>query len=556
MKRIFLFCWLLAAVTIAQISRADSVPLAGAELRAFQQDLDLLATELSARHARIDHHTPRVQFVVAVEKLRARLPQMTRTAAIVALTRLVALARDGHTALFLLPFPGLPKIEGIRPLPVQFYGFEDGWRIVAIAREHRALLGARLLGIGGVDITQLEQDLAQLVPQDNAMGVREYVAWYLAMREVLMASGAAADSGPVEFQLETPAGKQTLKLDSLASGPDASWISHLLTLPLPRGQWVAAGEEAQTPLWLSQPETPYWFKQTADDEVYAQINQMREATPGEFAAFVERLLAAVPASGKPRLILDLRLNRGGNGELSWPLIYALIRAERVNQPGQLYVLTGRRTFSAAQLLANALDKHTHAIFVGEPTGSSPNHYGELGQLQLPQTGLTVFYSQLYWQADPRDSRPWIAPELAAPLNYADLAAGVDPALRAIREYQPPAAPAAVMDNLLLSGDGDAAVQAFRQMAARYPNPWGRPFEKPLNDYGYALLGKRNADALVVFKLATELYPEAPNAWDSLGEAHYAVGERARAAYCYGRTLRLKPADPHASDMLAKILGAP
>ena len=212
--------------------------------------------------------------------------------------------------------------------------------------------------------------------------------------------------------------------------------------------------------------------------------------------------------------------------------------------------------SAAQLLANALEKHTNAIFVGEPTGSSPNHYGELGQLLLPKTGLTVFYSQLYWQADPRDQRPWIAPDIAAPLTYADLAAGRDPALLAIRTYQvPPSAPS-LMDALLLAGKTEQALQAFRDHAARYPNPWARPFEKELNDYGYALLGKRPADALRVFTLATELYPNAANAWDSLGEANLAAGQRSRAAYCYARTLRLNPDDAHATDMLTQILGEP
>ena len=44
--------------------------------------------------------------------------------------------------------------------------------------------------------------------------------------------------------------------------------------------------------------------------------------------------------------------------------------------GKFVVIIGRRTFSAAQNLATRLDLKTNAVFVGEATGSKPNHYGE------------------------------------------------------------------------------------------------------------------------------------------------------------------------------------
>ncbi|MBK6490948.1 MAG: hypothetical protein IPF97_04295 [Sphingomonadales bacterium] len=44
--------------------------------------------------------------------------------------------------------------------------------------------------------------------------------------------------------------------------------------------------------------------------------------------------------------------------------------------GGLYLLIGPQTFSAAQNLANRLERETLAIFVGTPTGGAPNHYGD------------------------------------------------------------------------------------------------------------------------------------------------------------------------------------
>jgi tetratricopeptide (TPR) repeat protein len=219
------------------------------------------------------------------------------------------------------------------------------------------------------------------------------------------------------------------------------------------------------------------------------------------------------------------------------------------------VITGRRTFSAAQLLASELERHTQAVFVGEPTGSSPNHWGELGRLALPETKLDVLYSRFRFSAEPGDRRPWIPPHVAAELTYADLANGHDPALAAIQQYRDPPRAADVLQPLLAQGQVRAAVDQFRRAAKAWRNPWRNLFERELNDLGYALLEQQKPDAAVaVLGLATELYPESANAWDSYGEACLAKGLRGRAAYGYARASRLDPGNSGASEALAQILG--
>jgi hypothetical protein len=103
--------------------------------------------------------------------------------------------------------------------------------------------------------------------------------------------------------------------------------------------------------------------------------------------------------------------------------------------GRLFTIIGRRTFSAAMNCANALEQHTNTLFVGEPTGTSPNHYGDAARIVLPHSGLSVFASTLYWQdSSPQDTRPWIAPHLPVAMTREDYLANRDPALEAILEY--------------------------------------------------------------------------------------------------------------------------
>ena len=75
---------------------------------------------------------------------------------------------------------------------------------------------------------------------------------------------------------------------------------------------------------------------------YAQINQVGNKDNESPADFSKRLLAFVDVNAVEKLILDLRLNRGGNGTLLRPLEIALIKSP-INQPGRLFVMMERST---------------------------------------------------------------------------------------------------------------------------------------------------------------------------------------------------------------------
>jgi C-terminal processing protease CtpA/Prc len=198
---------------------------------------------------------------------------------------------------------------------------------------------------------------------------------------------------------------------------------------------------AVPPLWLRRAPEHNWCEYLADaGALYVQYNQVRDGQEESVAAFFDRVSALVDREAVARLILDIRLNWGGNMSLNRPLVHHLIRSDRVNQWGKLFVIIGRCTFSAAMNLAVDLERHSRALFVGEPTGARPNHYGETVEIVLPHSGLRCTASALWWQySQPGDDRPWIAPDIAAPLWSDDYVANRDPALDAALGYEPQAA---------------------------------------------------------------------------------------------------------------------
>jgi tetratricopeptide (TPR) repeat protein len=78
-------------------------------------------------------------------------------------------------------------------------------------------------------------------------------------------------------------------------------------------------------------------------------------------------------------------------------------------------------------------------------------------------------------------------------------------------------------------------------------------EPQLNSLGYQLLGeKKTKEAIAIFQLNTEVYPQSSNVFDSLGEAYYKAGDITTAIKCYEKALELDPGNLSSINMLKKL----
>jgi len=79
-------------------------------------------------------------------------------------------------------------------------------------------------------------------------------------------------------------------------------------------------------------------------------------------------------------------------------------------------------------------------------------------------------------------------------------------------------------------------------------------EAELNGWGYYLLQqlKQVDEAIKLFELNAELYPQSWNAYDSLAEAWYAKGEKQKALELYRKSLELNPASESGKKFVALI----
>jgi hypothetical protein len=356
---------------------------------------------------------------------------------IVELARIAALVEDGHTNIA----PTRDSAIGFRTLPVKLYFFKDGLFIRAAAGEHSELAGARVVRIGAAAPDEAYRRVRELIGRDNEIDVRFFAPFLLAMPEVLHALHLSTDRDSTTFVVEREGRRSSVRLGPwgparmMPPDTDVSWW--------PESGWTdMRSSSGPVPLWLQRdPDDHFWFQYLPDARLlYVQFNKVGDKPDESLEDFSRRLLAFLDTADVRRLALDLRLNRGGNGTLNRPLLVSLIKARKLDQPGSLFALIGRSTFSAAQFLVNQLERFTDAVFVGEPSGGKANSYGDSRKITLPHSGITVRVSTLWWQEDPRDTRQWKAPDIAAELSSSDYRNNVDPALQSVLNYQPETLP--------------------------------------------------------------------------------------------------------------------
>ncbi len=522
-------------------------PVGAEEGEAWRRDLELLTESLVEHHARPFHSTSEAALDAAMRTLHARIPELARHEILVAMAQIAAQIGDGHTAVSLALDPAV----GFWALPVRLGLWEEGLFVVS-ARSADPSVGAKVLRLDGHPVDEVLRTLASVISHENEHWLRAQAPSYLVLPQVLHALGLATQPDSVTATLQAADGarfEHTWRAISPREAPplpfwappraDADW-EHAFT-------W--AGD---APPESRLPEQRYWMELLEGTQtLYVQLDGLQHAPHGptipDFFAQVEH---RATRDDVERLVLDLRRNVGGNGFLARHVVRSMVRLERLDDPRRLFVLIGRHTYSAGQQLVNELERFTKATFVGEPTGSPPNSYGDHVDVRLPHSGVELRVAPVWHQsAGPFDRRSATLPDVAAPPRFEHLVAGSDPALAAIDRWLEQPRLDDLVRTALASGDTGAlgrSLETFREDPLHH----FLRLDGELNRIGYELWGDGQlAAAARLFRVNVELHPTYANGFDSLGEALHASGDLEGARTAFERALEI---DPHLAATVEKL----
>jgi len=178
-------------------------------------------------------------------------------------------------------------------------------------------------------------------------------------------------------------------------------------------------------------------------------------------------------------------------------------------------------------------------------GTSFWHWGDNGDSKAyvvafagQKTGVVIFTNSANGLA--------IVPEIVG-----QAVGGSQPALALLNYESYKSASRALFKTILVKGASDA-LRDYREWRK------GRAMsevvnESQMNRIGYDLLRmKKVNDAIEIFKLNVEDYPQSANTYDSLGEAYMTNGDRGLAVKNYQRSVELNPGNANGVEMLKKL----
>lgn len=359
------------------------------------------------RHGVMPHEVTR-----RYHALKRDIPRLSDEEIFVGMQRMLAPLHQGHVAIW--------EPRGNRYLPVRFYAFPEGLYIIEAADP--ALAGSRVVAFGDTPAEEAMRLLAEVLSTDGDMQYLWGVS-RLAESAYLKGLGLTDSADSVRLTLEGRDGRR--RTVTLATSPAA---------PEGRQDRLVPPPGVPAPLFLRDIVVTQKHWETplpGHDALYVQVNNLVNEENETLAQFGRRLWTVIDSVRPKNLILDLRHNNGGTTQLYGELLRTLTAFSRP-AGRQVYVLIGRRSYSATGNFVTDLERLVDPIFVGEASSECCNLYGDAARVILPWSGTQGEVTAVKWQLSaPGDRRREMSPEVPVQLTAAAYFAGQDPAMDAV-----------------------------------------------------------------------------------------------------------------------------
>lgn len=377
--------------------------------KAWTEDIDFYKTNLELKHIDLYNKISKTEFEKEIQQIKAGINTKNDVDIIIDLMRLTRKIGDGHTAF---------SLRGVKThlFPFEIYNVNGKWRIIKVTNEHKDLLGKILIKIDGKGINEILKEVskvAQYIENEQSEVIR--TGEYLIISELLFGLKLTKNEFQATFTfLEDVSGKENSILLNALSKKDyygnTDFESYKTIIP-----------ELQKPIVTKHDYL--WFSPIKDTKgVYIKF----ESYPSfeEMEKFGESVLNFINENSIEKIVIDLRNNGGGDFFVGTFLAYYLNLADGIDWKSGVYVLTDKVTFSAATSNASQFRQMLNAKIIGEPTGSNPTGYQDMGQFALPNSGMIVTYSKRLFKFQDRSTQG-VQPDILIEYDWNKYSIGID-----------------------------------------------------------------------------------------------------------------------------------
>ena len=523
---------LLAATAICL---AFAQPSFAASTEVWNRDVQEIINDILATHPDPFNKVGETTWRRKAKALQTDIPQLSEEQRVVRLMQLVASIGDGHTQI------DLDSNDYAQWYPIRIFEFSDGYYVTSAHRSHSSLAGAQIISIGGQPVDAVMKKARSVMGADNEFDAKERL--FAVHNAFLMRGlGFAADDGSLEFTFRLRNGRRTSRTLAPTQTPEGfypggvpifEWRYREEVYGLPfdsRDNWVSAFNNLPSSAFEELDETRppllqhrIQYTRRAMPEQDAYFLQFNQTDDSGMNVYMNEALQEIDAQRPKHLIIDIRHNFGGDGSTLPPMMHRFVE-RRSDQPwGDIYLVTGPKTFSAGVMMIDAFLDNTDVNIIGEPAGAALNSFGDATRVYYPDIGLRLEVSTLRHQLSSSDDlRAFIPVDTPAPLSFADYIAGRDTAIDQVLNGEEMRA----IPTIALREGGARAREIYQARQEQFGDlSWHRPPEEiALRRVMDELIAQeRYKDALETAKLNSEIHPFIWNVWYNLATAQNAAG---------------------------------
>lgn len=381
------------------------------------KDIDCLKENLPKKHKNLFFKITREEFNKKLDDIKTDLPNLSNDEIEIRIMEVMASIGDAHTSLkdYSLAFPD-------KVYPVETYIFSDGIYAVKVDSKYKEALGKKLAKINGIPVDEVMKRLDAVIPHENNKLPEIYYPAYI-MNPKLLKYYRVTDGNEAVF---TFTDEKSKSLDIKIAPQDRKTIKRI----------SLTDNIKEKPLYMKNSDY-FWYEYLPEDNmIYFQYNACtgKNKAKKSFKDMTDEILKLIDEKDVEKFVMDMRNNSGGSSFQGTMFIKKLSNMDKINKKGKIFGIVGRKTFSSAILNSLDLRNDTEAVLIGEPTGGRPNHYGEVRNMQLPKSKLSISYSTKYFENSKQDTDSLI-PDKIVELSFKDFINGIDPVMEEIKRYQ-------------------------------------------------------------------------------------------------------------------------
>lgn len=382
----------------------------------WREDFDFIISEIERLHPNPYRVMSKATFEDSFDDLLSRVGKLEDEMIISEVGALIASLRDGHTSLL------WDEYQTNQFYPVRFKMIDNKLYVTKILEPdpdllpggYEDLLYKEVVTINGYSPRRVMNDLASYCSYENKYYrnflVESKLSYYdyYNYADLLTLSNKLSlfvknDLGNMYWTFELPVVKQD-EIKLLAN--DFVWSDDLYGV------------------------YNYNFKYDASHKlIIFNYNACFEDESLSFEDFNRQLWDFIEANDVDKIIIDLSLNLGGNASYFNIFMDSFSQSD-LNEEGRAYAIIGNQTYSAATEAASKLKRLTSTTLIGEPTGGSPQMFGNVVYIQSPNKNIKLRVAVDYFDNYPNYEYDAIMPDVVIEKTIEDYREHKDP----VRDY--------------------------------------------------------------------------------------------------------------------------